>query len=85
MKYIWFKAKKYGLGWYPATWQGWVVMMVYLFATVGIFRYIDLHSHSGSDTLIGFFLPFIGLTFILVFVAYLTGEPLGWRWGDKDK
>ena len=34
-KKIWFKAKRYGWGWYPSTWQGavcifiWVILFVF--------------------------------------------------------
>jgi predicted GH43/DUF377 family glycosyl hydrolase len=23
---FWFRAKEYGWGWYPATWEGWLVL-----------------------------------------------------------
>jgi len=26
---LWFKAKRYGWGWTPACWQGWLVLGVY--------------------------------------------------------
>jgi hypothetical protein len=78
----WFKAKRYGWGWYPSTWQGWLVMVLYAGVLVLKFRHIDALSHSGSDTLIGFFLPFVITTTILIIVCYLTGERPRWRWGD---
>lgn len=33
-KKFWFKRKRYGYGWAPSTWQGWLVIAVYV---VGIF------------------------------------------------
>lgn len=80
-KKLWFKAKRYGWGWTPSSWQGWLVLVVYLAAACSVFRYTDMTSHSGSDTLIGFFLPFIGLTTLLLVVCYLKGEKPGWHWG----
>ncbi|MES2216284.1 MAG: DHH family phosphoesterase [Patescibacteria group bacterium] len=83
-KYPWFKAKKYGLGWYPASWQGWLVLLLYLAMVVPLFIAVDSHSHSNSDTLINFSLPFIGLTSLLLALCYVTGEPVGWRWGNLN-
>ena len=78
-KQLWFKAKMYGWGWQPVSWQGWVVLAVYVFAIVKIFRTVDAASHSNSDTLIGFALPFTGLTLILLAICYTKGERLRWR------
>lgn len=25
---LWFKAKNYGWGWYPVTWEGWTVTII---------------------------------------------------------
>ena len=30
MKKVWFKAKEYGWGWYPSSWQGWIILLIYL-------------------------------------------------------
>ncbi len=27
----WFKAKNYGWGWYPATWQGWLILAGFIY------------------------------------------------------
>lgn len=81
-KKLWFKAKRYGYGWYPATWEGWVVLLVYLAIFVFIFRKVDLHSHSGSDTIYGISIPIIILTIALIAVCAAKGEKARWRWGD---
>lgn len=85
MEKKWFKAKKYGWGWYPATWQGWLVMAVFIFILVLNFRDIDSNSHSASDTLLNFIPDTIILVLALIIVCWLTGEKPGWRWGDDDK
>ena len=83
MRPLWFKAKRYGWGWYPCSWQGWVV----LFFTVGIIAVngamVDRTSHSVSDTLIGSFLFAVVVITLLIAVCYLTGEKPRWRWGGK--
>ena len=81
MKGYWFKAKQYGFGLYPSSWQGWIIILIYLLLLVEFFEIIDRYSHSASDTLIGVFIPFILLTAWLLFTAYGTGEKPRWRWG----
>jgi hypothetical protein len=79
----WFKNKSYGWGWYPATWEGWLVLFVYVVILVWRFTEIDRRSHSVSDTLINF-VPFVGiLTVALILICYKTGEKPGWHWGDR--
>ncbi len=82
MRY-WFKNKYYGWGWRPATWQGWLIMAVYVAIVVWIFRDVDSQSHSGSDTLIGMVVPVILLTVALIVICWKTGEKPEWRWGKK--
>ena len=86
MKKPWFKAKKYGWGWgLPATWQGWVIFIVYLIFIIWDFLRIDKYSHSASDTLRPFVIQVIGASIVLAVIAYLTGEKPKWRWGEKIK
>ena len=80
-KKIWFRAKNYGWGWYPVSWQGWLVMLVWIAFLVKIFIKADLASHSGSDTLINFAIPFIVSTIIFLAICYKKGEKPEWRWG----
>lgn len=83
VKEKWFKAKRYGWGWTPATWQGWGVLVLYTVMLIFLLTSIDRHSHSVSDTLI-YFLPnvFI-LSALLVTICFFTGEKPEWRWGEK--
>jgi hypothetical protein len=83
MKRVWFKAKNYGWGWYPATWQGWLTMLVYVgFAVLDILR-IDRTSHSDANTLVVFIPDFIILTALLIVICWRTGEKPKWRWGGS--
>ncbi len=88
-KRYWFKAKLYGWGWTPATWQGWGVIGVYILLILGLVsmreEYIPGNPDSGSNFLT-FALPIILLTVLLVIVAYKKGEKPKWHWGlPKEK
>jgi hypothetical protein len=80
-KRLWFKAKLYGWGWYPATWEGWLCLFVYL--VVGV--YLAMRAESVSTTEMEVFWElFPGMaiiTFILILICYKTGEKPRWRWG----
>jgi len=83
MKRFWFKRKRYGWGWRPATWEGWLVDFSYVILLVCIFSYIDRYSHSASDTLIGVIVPMLSLTIVFILITWLTGERLRWQWGKR--
>lgn len=73
----WFAAKRYGIGWtVPATWQGWLVLLLYLALLAGGLVLL-------SESL--YRLPYVlGITAVLIAVIVWKGEkPLRWRWG-KD-
>lgn len=82
-KKLWFKAKNYGWGWYPASREGWFVILWYTLAIVIIFRKMNPDIQSGSDTVIGVIIPFLIVTAILIAICYKTGEKPEWRWGKK--
>ena len=77
----WFKRKLYGWGWTPATWQGWLVLAVFIvLITLNAFR-IDFNSHSASDTLINVVPQTIILVALLILICFKTGEKPHWQWG----
>lgn len=78
----WFRAKTFGWGWTPATWQGWAIVAIYLYVIITMSMSVDARSHSGSDTLIGMTIPFILATTIMIAICYRTGEKPEWRWGS---
>mgnify|MGYP001568499764 CR=1 FL=1 len=78
---LWFKAKLYGWGWYPSTWQGWLVLLTWVIIEIALFLNIDKNSHSVSDTLINFIPISIVLIIILIIICYIKGERPRWRWG----
>ncbi|MBP9732303.1 MAG: hypothetical protein KBD29_02490 [Candidatus Magasanikbacteria bacterium] len=84
MKKLWFKRKIYGWGWYPATWEGWVVILVYMGAVFAFAATIDEQSPP-RELVFTFFLPITFLTIALLRICYATGEKPRWQWGNKDK
>ncbi len=85
MKAYWFRAKRYGWGWYPSTWQGWTVILLYAIILFFIFLTLDSELHSPIETMKQFFPIELVLTAILIVVCYIKGERPSWRWGDKKK
>jgi uncharacterized membrane protein YhaH (DUF805 family) len=75
-KPYWFPAKRYGWGWGPpATWQGWVVLVVWLGIIISASPWLALKS-----TML-FFVFIILMSAVLISICYLKGEPPRWRWG----
>ncbi len=82
MKKLWFVSKRYGWGWTPATWQGWLVIAVYLACTFLTVAVIEHYSRIENDALV-IFLPLVFVyTCIVFFICVRTGEKPRWRWGD---
>jgi hypothetical protein len=84
LKKPWFGTKKYGWGWgLPKTWQGWAVLIIYFIFIFCDFNY--LNGLSDSAYYIGNnYVPHVLIaSFVLIFVAFLTGETPKWRWGEK--
>jgi hypothetical protein len=81
---LWFKRKRYGWGWTPARWQGWVAIIVYTAGVIGIFSRLDA-SRTRGDAVLGITIPMLILTAALVRVCYLTSETPRWQWGREDE
>src|SRR3972149_8424447 len=61
-------------GWYPTSWEGWVVLVGMIVSIVSTVYIVDTRSHSVSDTLFGIF-PFVCLTLAFtILVASLMGS-----------
>lgn len=85
---LWFKNKIYGWWWTPATWQGWLVTLLYIVLVLSLAFMVEEpipgNPDSGSNFLT-FAWPIIVLTFLLIFIAYKTGEKPRWQWGLPKK
>jgi len=79
-KKLWFKAKKFGWGWYPASWQGWLITIVYIGVILALALSLDEGS-TNKETVFVLVIPLILLTITFIRIAYRTGEKPEWRWG----
>ena len=81
----WFKRKLYGWGWTPATWQGWLVVAIFiLYLTVGSLG-------LGSNPVLGdmstklFVWKIVLSVALLIMICYKKGEKPKWQWGREEK
>jgi len=79
MNKYWFKRKRYGWGWTPSTWQGWLVTLVFIVLSVGLGLMLDGEGESGLFFV--YFLPLLATFFI---ITYKTAPKPKWRWGKQD-
>ncbi len=81
-KKLWFRAKTYGWGWYPVTWQGWTATAFYIFYQLFLVALIRDALASRAGIVSYLFLTAIGIAALLA-VCYQFGETPKWRWGNK--
>lgn len=80
-KGYWFKAKLYGWGWFPATWQGWLITGIYLLLVVFASDGLSFEPTFWETLSFAFLVVF--LTFIFIAIAFKKGERPRWQWGLK--
>lgn len=83
-KKLWFKAKNYGWGWQPSSWQGWVLMALYFFAIIkSTWNLVSQGSVNADLAMLA--VRVVPPTFFLLVICYLKGERPSWRWGSVDE
>lgn len=83
MQRLWFKAKRFGWGWYPATWEGWLVLLVWLAVLLAFTQWqlgVLPKDLTPLETL-SFVGPVLAWAALLTWVCAKTGEKPSWRWG----
>ena len=75
----WFHTRRYGWGWgLPATWEGWIVMALYVGGMVAGGTWLLPQRGEAA------FLAWTGLlSALLVFVCWWKGPPPAWHWGKQ--
>lgn len=87
-KGYWFKNKIYGWGWTPVTWQGWLVVLLYIAAIITLVSMTEESIPGNPDSGSNFLVlggPVIVLTILLIFICYKKGEKPRWSWGWPKK
>jgi hypothetical protein len=84
MKKLWFKRKRYGWGWTPATWEGWGVLLAYLVIVFANVYRLERIFQDSPEALTYFIPQTFLITFILILICYKTGEKPRWQWGEKE-
>jgi hypothetical protein len=76
---LWFKAKEYGYGWYPCTWEGWLVLVVFIFAAfTPPVIVIQLGLRIPDAQFAAFFIPYIAiLVSVFIWVCIKKGRRHG--------
>lgn len=84
-KKLWFRAKTYGYGWTPCSWEGWLAIGLYALAIFVYVRSVVDKALDGAGSGVPFYyhLLLVLATATLITVCYKRGEKLGWRWGNK--
>ena len=77
-KKLWFKAKRYGYGWYPVTWQGWLIISMYMFAVIKGTWNIEESGYLNNN-LLTLVLRIVLPTIFLLVICFLKGEKPRWR------
>lgn len=82
---LWFKAKNYGWGWYPASWEGWLVTVLYVLFIIFRANKVSLMFDTESSFIFRYSFEILFSTIPLIVICYLKGEKPEWRWGKKNK
>jgi uncharacterized membrane protein YhaH (DUF805 family) len=84
-KVMWFKEKRYGFGWEPASWQGWVAVIIHLFSNALLLLYMaSKEGYSGQQSFLVYTVPFLLVSSaLLIYLCYKKGPKPKWKWGDE--
>lgn len=80
---LWFKAKNYGWGWYPVTWEGWAVIIIFVLFITYRANVVSKMFDTDSSFAFRYFFEVVFSIIPLLVICYLKGERPEWRWGKK--
>ena len=86
MTNLWFRAKKYGWGWTPVRFEGWLVLAAFLAGVAldaAALIYRTQHGVPMFRALVAFYLCLVVLVVALIVSCWKTGESPRWRWGNE--
>jgi len=77
----WFKRRRYGWGWTPVTWQGWLCLVVFLSAI--LLAALRMPAKPDITDIILLLLVTLSGVLLLIGIAYAKGPQPRWRMGKK--
>ncbi len=84
-KKLWFKRKRYGWGWTPVTWQGWLSVIVFVVLIAWNASRANDASFSNGDALLSIVPQTFFLLLALLGLTYWKGEKPRWSWGKSTE
>lgn len=82
---LWFKAKNFGYGWTPSTWQGWSITLIYILyfglKIADLLKDLKATDEPTGEMVGVFALDILVTTFFFILICYAKGEKPSWRWG----
>ena len=84
-KRYWFKRKMYGWGWTPATWEGWVSLLIFIALVAGnwLVRYQPREALLTDRDILQFVAESWVVVILLILLCIRTGEKPRWQWGKR--
>lgn len=83
MKRVWFRRRRYGWGWYPAIWQGWLATLFFAAVFAARLFLVRPAHRPDNEVLLTIILPAVIWVLIFITVAWRTGEEPHWQWGKR--
>lgn len=81
---LWFKRRRYGWGWTPVAWQGWLSLALFLAIIIVSALTLPLRPFEPTSGQLLVFLMYVaGATLGLVGISFMKGPVPKFRWGKK--
>lgn len=80
MKSYWFRRRRYGYGWRPITWQGWLATLLTLISILLSGAFVSLFP---TQSVSWYSIIQISISVImLIMLCNASGPSPKWQWGD---
>ncbi|MSU60419.1 MAG: hypothetical protein EXS52_00700 [Candidatus Staskawiczbacteria bacterium] len=82
---LWFKRKLYGWGWTPATWQGWLIIVMFIAYLIWNAIVLDHNPSPTTAETTWFFVKTVLAVGLVILICYKKGEKPRWQMGSDKK
>ena len=83
MRY-WFKRRRYGYGWTPATWQGWTLLGVLIVLVLLPIPFLPGGDDDAGPDPWGYLFYVFVVVAVFILAALKKGPTPHWRWGRSE-